>query len=196
MANSSPIWKDLPGLTACSLCAGETLGESDTEAGGQLQRLQRLAESGVARLTTVECLDLCECGDAVVARPTRASRGAAHGRCGSSASPGTRQPPSSRTGCAPVARALRNCRVGWPATSSSGPTRCPGALRRSRQHEAQVLPCPPCARLVVPSSAHLHRTFMATRALSPREHAGASLASKRSPRRAINAPHLDRGGTT
>ncbi|WP_235977969.1 hypothetical protein [Flavimobilis rhizosphaerae] len=76
MANSSPIWKDLPGLTACSLCAGETLGESDTEGGGQLQRLQRLAESGVARLTTVECLDLCECGDAVVARPTRASRGA------------------------------------------------------------------------------------------------------------------------
>ncbi|MBX9243601.1 hypothetical protein ICW40_02135 [Actinotalea ferrariae] len=65
---------DLPGLTACSLCAGETLGERDTEAGGQLQRLERLDDSGVARLTTVECLDECERGDVVVARPTGANR--------------------------------------------------------------------------------------------------------------------------
>lgn len=73
---SPQLRNDLPGLTACSLCAGETLGERDTAAGGQLQRLRRLADSGVARLTTVECLDECERGDVVVARPTGACRGA------------------------------------------------------------------------------------------------------------------------
>ncbi|MBC7292266.1 MAG: hypothetical protein H5T83_13155 [Actinotalea sp.] len=64
----------VPGLTACSLCAGETLGEADAADGGQLARLQRLAEDGVARLTLVECLDECERGDVVVARPTGACR--------------------------------------------------------------------------------------------------------------------------
>ncbi|GEA79726.1 hypothetical protein Cde04nite_26670 [Cellulomonas denverensis] len=66
--------KNLPGLTACSLCAGETLGEADTAPGGQLQRLRHLADSGVARLTTVDCLDACDRGDVVVARPSGACR--------------------------------------------------------------------------------------------------------------------------
>ncbi|EYR63498.1 hypothetical protein N866_20205 [Actinotalea ferrariae CF5-4] len=65
----------VPGLTACSLCSGETLGEGDAD-GGQLARLQRLADDGVARLTLSECLDECERGDVVVARPTRGCRAA------------------------------------------------------------------------------------------------------------------------
>lgn len=60
----------VPGLTACSLCAGETLGASDAHEGGQLARLQDLADDGLARLTLSECLDECERGDVVVARPT------------------------------------------------------------------------------------------------------------------------------
>ncbi|WP_225753547.1 hypothetical protein [Actinotalea sp. Marseille-Q4924] len=64
---------DVPGLTACSLCAGETLGEADAP-GGQLARLRRLADDGVARLTLSECLDQCERGDVVVARPAAACR--------------------------------------------------------------------------------------------------------------------------
>lgn len=60
----------LPGLTACSLCAGETLGSGDPLPGGQADRLRGLAAAGVARLTFVECLDECERGDVVVARPT------------------------------------------------------------------------------------------------------------------------------
>lgn len=60
----------LPGLTACSLCAGETLGSGDPLPGGQAERLRRLAETGAARLTFVECLDECERGDVVVARPS------------------------------------------------------------------------------------------------------------------------------
>ncbi|WP_253877730.1 hypothetical protein [Promicromonospora umidemergens] len=66
-----------PGLTACSLCAGETLGETDTMPGGQLARLCRLDAAGVARLTLSECLDECERGDVVVARPSGAGREAA-----------------------------------------------------------------------------------------------------------------------
>lgn len=73
--------EDLPGLTACALCAGETLGDGDPLAGGQAERLRRLAGAGAARLTFVECLDECERGDVVVARPA--------GRC-------------RRTGAAPV----------------------------------------------------------------------------------------------
>ncbi|MBX9245835.1 hypothetical protein ICW40_13585 [Actinotalea ferrariae] len=60
----------MPGLTACSLCAGETLVGIDPLPGGQAERLRRLADEGVARLTFVECLDECERGDVVVARPT------------------------------------------------------------------------------------------------------------------------------
>ncbi|MDC7122618.1 hypothetical protein OMK64_13840 [Cellulomonas fimi] len=60
----------LPGLTACALCAGETLEGVDVLPGGQAERLRRLAETGVARLTFVDCLDECERGDVVVARPT------------------------------------------------------------------------------------------------------------------------------
>lgn len=60
-----------PGLTACSLCAGETLAGRDPHPGGQLARLRRLEQDGVARLTLSECLDECERGDVVVARPLR-----------------------------------------------------------------------------------------------------------------------------
>jgi len=65
-----------PGLTACSLCAGETLGADDPLPGGQLARLRGIAARGAARLTLVECLDECERGDVVVARPTAERRGA------------------------------------------------------------------------------------------------------------------------
>lgn len=63
-----------PRLTACSLCAGETLGGADPLPGGQRARLDRLQSEGVARVTYVECLDECERGDVVVARPGRAQR--------------------------------------------------------------------------------------------------------------------------
>jgi len=64
----------LPGLTACSLCAGETLGHRDPMPGGQMARLRAVAERGAARLTFVECLDECERGDVVVARPSGTCR--------------------------------------------------------------------------------------------------------------------------
>jgi hypothetical protein len=64
----------LPALTACSLCAGETLEPAVDTAGRQAARLRALAERGSARLTWVECLDECERGDVVVARPTAAHR--------------------------------------------------------------------------------------------------------------------------
>lgn len=63
-----------PGLTACSLCAGETLGPADPLAGGQLARLEQLRDRGLADLTTSECLDECERGDVVVVRPSRVGR--------------------------------------------------------------------------------------------------------------------------
>jgi (2Fe-2S) ferredoxin len=63
-----------PGLTACSLCVGETLGDLDPLPGGQLARLRRLQSQGVARLTLSECLDECNRGDVVVARPAAAGR--------------------------------------------------------------------------------------------------------------------------
>lgn len=63
-----------PGLTACSLCAGETLGEADGCEGGQLARLRALESRGLARLTTVECLDECERGDVLVVRPAPGGR--------------------------------------------------------------------------------------------------------------------------
>ena len=64
----------MPGLTACSLCAGETLGEADPRPGGQLGRLRELAARGVATLHEVECLDQCNQGDVVVARPCPGAR--------------------------------------------------------------------------------------------------------------------------
>jgi len=64
-----------PGVTACSLCAGETLGSGDPLEGGQLARLRGLESRGVLRLTTAECLDECERGDVVVARPGPGCRG-------------------------------------------------------------------------------------------------------------------------
>ncbi len=67
-----------PGLTVCSLCAGETLGAGDRRVGGQLARLRDLERAGTTRLTLVECLDECERGDVVVVRPTRAARRRAH----------------------------------------------------------------------------------------------------------------------
>lgn len=66
--------KRVPGLTACALCAGETLGDGDPLEGGQRARLDRLAACGAARLTYVDCLDECERGDVVVARPSAAQR--------------------------------------------------------------------------------------------------------------------------
>lgn len=63
-----------PGLTACSLCVGETLEGVDLLEGGQAERLRRLAADGVATLAWVECLDECERGDVVVARPSPAAR--------------------------------------------------------------------------------------------------------------------------
>lgn len=66
----------LPGLTVCSLCAGEVLGTTDMLPGGQMSRLERLEASGVTRLTLVECLDECERGDVVVARPASRNRSA------------------------------------------------------------------------------------------------------------------------
>lgn len=69
----------LPGLTACSLCAGETLGQDDPEPGGQMARLRAMAARGAARLTLVECLDECERGDVVVARPSGVRRRAGAG---------------------------------------------------------------------------------------------------------------------
>ncbi|WP_307793658.1 hypothetical protein [Actinotalea soli] len=64
----------VPGLTVCSLCTGETLAGTDAAPGGQLGRLRRLERDGVVRLTLVECLDECERGDVVVARRRRAAR--------------------------------------------------------------------------------------------------------------------------
>ena len=61
-------------LTACSLCAGETLAGADSLPGGQRARFDRLASEGRIRITYVECLDECERGDVVVARPSRAER--------------------------------------------------------------------------------------------------------------------------
>lgn len=69
-ASDVPAAAPVPGLTACSLCAGETFGEPEV----QRARLEALAAGGVARLTFVECLDECERGDVVVARPTPACR--------------------------------------------------------------------------------------------------------------------------
>jgi YHS domain-containing protein len=63
-------------LTVCSLCAGETLGTTETVPGGQMSRLERLEASGLTRLTLVECLDECERGDVVVARPASHHRAA------------------------------------------------------------------------------------------------------------------------
>lgn len=64
----------LLGLTACSLCAGETLGAADPLDGGQAARLRDLAATGVVRLTLSECLDECERGDVVVVRPSATER--------------------------------------------------------------------------------------------------------------------------
>lgn len=66
----------MPGITACSLCAGETLGEDDPLEGGQLERLRRIERFRVARLTLSECLDECDRGDVVVARPSPLGRSA------------------------------------------------------------------------------------------------------------------------
>lgn len=60
-----------PGLTACALCAGETLGESPD---GQLGRLRAVAARGAASLHEVECLDQCNQGDVVVVRPCPTGR--------------------------------------------------------------------------------------------------------------------------
>lgn len=66
--------RKVPGLTACGLCAGETLAGSDPLPGGQLARIEAIAASGDATLTVVDCLDACERGDVVVVRPTSAAR--------------------------------------------------------------------------------------------------------------------------
>jgi hypothetical protein len=60
-----------PGLTACGLCAGETLGEGPE---GQIGRLRDLAARDLASLHEVECLDQCNRGDVVVVRPCPSGR--------------------------------------------------------------------------------------------------------------------------
>jgi (2Fe-2S) ferredoxin len=65
--STSDTADDRPGLTACSLCAGETLEGRDDRLGGQAARVAALSD--VARVTTVECLDECERGDVLVVRP-------------------------------------------------------------------------------------------------------------------------------
>jgi hypothetical protein len=64
---------DLPGLTMCTLCAGDTLGAADDHPGGQGARVRELEMAGVARLTEVECLDVCE-SDVLVVRPSATCR--------------------------------------------------------------------------------------------------------------------------
>lgn len=64
----------VPGLTVCTLCAGETLGQDDPSDGGQLERLRDLDARGVAAVHEVECLDQCNQGDVVVVRPCAAGR--------------------------------------------------------------------------------------------------------------------------
>lgn len=68
--------RTVPGLTVCSLCSGETLGADDPCDGGQPARLRAVEASGTARLTLTECLDECERGDVVVARPSPEGRAA------------------------------------------------------------------------------------------------------------------------
>ncbi|KAJ8145017.1 hypothetical protein OY671_001908 [Metschnikowia pulcherrima] len=68
--------RTVPGITACGSCAGETSGATDTRPGGQLERSRRIAETGDARSTVVDCLDACERGDVVVVRPVPAARAA------------------------------------------------------------------------------------------------------------------------
>jgi (2Fe-2S) ferredoxin len=70
----------VPGITACSLCSGETLGPSDAVDGGQLARLRSIEAGGLARLTLSECLDECERGDVVVVRPRPGRRSGADAR--------------------------------------------------------------------------------------------------------------------
>lgn len=64
----------VPGLTACSLCAGDTLGRRDPAPGGQRARLEQLESEGITRLALSECLDACGRGDVVVARPSATGR--------------------------------------------------------------------------------------------------------------------------
>jgi hypothetical protein len=64
--------RQLPGLTACSTCTGDTLtGQEPSDT--QLDRLTQLERDGVTRLRLVECLDVCD-RDVVVARPSRLGR--------------------------------------------------------------------------------------------------------------------------
>lgn len=141
---------------ACSLCAGRP-GGRDTKAGGRLQRLERLTESGVARLTKVGCLDGCECGDIVVARPTGACRGAGARPVCFERLAGDEATAELADWLRSGGLAQRSCPVGSPATSSSVPTRCPAALRRSRQH-SRARSCP--ARGAHDSSSRAVRTFI------------------------------------
>jgi hypothetical protein len=97
--STSDTADDRPGLTACSLCAGETLEGRDDRLGGQAARVAALSD--VARVTTVECLDECERGDVLVVRP----------------GPGVLD--------GPVEREVGD---GLPARLGAGPVRAPGQL--------------------------------------------------------------------
>jgi hypothetical protein len=70
--------RDLPDLTMCVLCAGDTLGPSDDHPGGQGARVRALAAAGLARLTEIECLDVCE-SDVLVVKPSVQCRRAGAG---------------------------------------------------------------------------------------------------------------------
>ena len=64
----------VPGLTVCTLCAGETLGDGDPRGDGQLGRLRELASRGSTTVHETECLDQCDQGDVVVVRPCARAR--------------------------------------------------------------------------------------------------------------------------
>jgi predicted metal-binding protein len=60
-------------LVMCTLCTGETLPD-DERPDGQHGRLKEVAGRCGLRLQEVECLDQCDQGDVVVARPAPAAR--------------------------------------------------------------------------------------------------------------------------
>ncbi|MCB2175703.1 MAG: hypothetical protein KQH57_07840 [Actinomycetales bacterium] len=58
-----------PGLTVCRSCAGEGLAGGEAGRAAQLERYATIEAGGWVRLATVDCLDQCGRGDAIVVRP-------------------------------------------------------------------------------------------------------------------------------
>lgn len=61
--------RSVPGLTACRSCAGEGLGGGEAARAAQLESYVAIDAAGWARLATVDCLDQCGRGDALVVHP-------------------------------------------------------------------------------------------------------------------------------